>query len=111
MTDTIEIRNLSKSFRVEGRELKVLQNLDLSVPAHEITVLLGRSGCGKTTLLRLIGGLDTDYTGTISTPHSVRPAFVFQEARLMPWLTVEQNIAFGLKKKDIDPEKLQKLIG
>ena len=38
MTDTIEIRNLSKSFRVEGRELKVLQNLDLSVPAHEITV-------------------------------------------------------------------------
>ena len=110
MTDTIEIRNLSKSFRVEGRELKVLQNLDLSVPAHEITVLLGRSGCGKTTLLRLIGGLDTDYTGTISTPHSVRPAFVFQEARLMPWLTVEQNIAFGLKKKDIDPEKLQKLI-
>ena len=110
MTDTIEIRNLTKSFRVEGRELEVLKNLDLSVPAHEITVLLGRSGCGKTTLLRLIGGLDRDYTGTISTPHSGRPAFVFQEARLMPWLTVTQNIAFGLKKKDIDPEKIQKLI-
>ena len=110
MTDTIEIRNLCKSFRVEGRELEVLKDLDLSVPAHEITVLLGRSGCGKTTLLRLIGGLDRDYTGTISTPHSARPAFVFQEARLMPWLTVAENIAFGLKKKDVDPEKIQTLL-
>ena len=110
MTDTIEIKGLCKSFQVEGRELEVLKQLDLSVPANEITVLLGRSGCGKTTLLRLIGGLDTDYTGTITTPHSGTPAFVFQEARLMPWLTVSQNIAFGLKKKEIDPEKIHRLI-
>lgn len=110
MTDTIEIKGLCKSFQVEGRELEVLKQLDLSVPANEITVLLGRSGCGKTTLLRLIGGLDKDYTGTITTPHSGIPAFVFQEARLMPWLTVSQNIAFGLKKKEIDPEKIHRLI-
>ena len=110
MTDTIQIKDLCKSFYVDGRELEVLKQLDLSVPANEITVLLGRSGCGKTTLLRLIGGLDKDYTGTISTPHSSTPAFVFQEARLMPWLTVSQNIAFGLKKKSIDPEKIRQLI-
>lgn len=110
MTDTIEISGLCKSFRVDGRELEVLKNLSLSVPANEITVLLGRSGCGKTTLLRLIGGLDKDYTGTISTPHNTRPAFVFQEARLMPWLTVAQNIAFGLKKKDTKPEEIRQLI-
>lgn len=110
MSDTIEISGLCKSFHVDGRELEVLKDLNLSVPANEITVLLGRSGCGKTTLLRLIGGLDRDYTGTISTPHNTRPAFVFQEARLMPWLTVAQNIAFGLKKKDIDPTEIQRLI-
>ena len=110
MTDTIEICNLRKAFHVDGRELVVLENLSLSVPAHEITVLLGRSGCGKTTLLRLIGGLDQDYTGTITTPHNARPAFVFQEARLMPWLTVAQNIAFGLKKKNIQADKIRHLI-
>ena len=110
MTDTIELSGLCKSFRVEGRELTVLKDLDLTVPANEITVLLGRSGCGKTTLLRLIGGLDRDYTGTISRPGNARTAFVFQEARLMPWLTVAQNIAFGLKKKELDPEKIRRLI-
>lgn len=109
MTDTIEISGLCKSFRVDGRELVVLKDLSLTVPANEITVLLGRSGCGKTTLLRLIGGLDRDYTGTIQTPNS-KTAFVFQEARLMPWLTVAQNIAFGLKKKEIKPEEIQRLI-
>lgn len=110
MTDTIEIHGLCKAFRVEGRQVEVFRNLELSVPANEITVLLGRSGCGKTTLLRLIGGLDRDYTGTIRTPASSRTAFVFQEARLMPWLTVAQNIAFGLKKREVDPEKIDRLI-
>lgn len=109
MTDTIKITDLNKSFQVDGRELVVLQNLNLTVPANEITVLLGRSGCGKTTLLRLIGGLDRDYTGTIETPGS-KTAFVFQEARLMPWLTVAQNIAFGLKKKEADPAEIRRLI-
>lgn len=110
MTEQIEIRGLCKDFFVEGRKVEVLQELDLTVPAREITVLLGRSGCGKTTLLRLIGGLDKDFTGTITTPGDARTAFVFQEARLMPWLTVRQNIAFGLKKKEIDPAEINALI-
>lgn len=110
MTDTIEISGLCKSYRVEGRTVEVLKDLDLTVPAREITVLLGRSGCGKTTLLRLIGGLEKADNGTISRPPDSRTAFVFQEARLMPWLTVEKNIAFGLKKKDIRREDLSRLI-
>ena len=110
MTDTIEITGLCKTYRVEGRTVEVLRDLDLTVPAREITVLLGRSGCGKTTLLRLIGGLEKADSGTIRRPAGSRTAFVFQEARLMPWLTVEKNIAFGLKKKDIRRDELDRLI-
>ena len=110
MADTIEIRALSKSFQVEGREVVVLRELELTVPAREITVLLGRSGCGKTTLLRLVGGLERPDSGTIRIPRDARTAFVFQEARLMPWLTVEKNIAFGRKRRDIRPEKIRELI-
>ena len=110
MTDQIEIRGLCKAFSLEDRRVEVLQELELTVPAREITVLLGRSGCGKTTLLRLIGGLDKDFTGTITAPGDARTAFVFQEARLMPWLTVRQNITFGLKKKEIDPGEIDGLI-
>lgn len=110
MTDQIEIHDLCKTFSVDGKRIDVLKNFELTVPAREITVILGRSGCGKTTLLRLIGGLDKEFTGTITTPGDARTAFVFQEARLMPWLTVRQNIAFGLKKKEIDPVKIDSLI-
>lgn len=110
MTEQIEIRGLCKDFSVDGHKVEVLKDLELTVPAQEITVILGRSGCGKTTLLRLISGLDKDYTGTISTPGSARTAFVFQEARLMPWLTVHQNIAFGLSKKEIDYGEIDDLI-
>ena len=110
MTDTIEIKGLCKTFHVEGRAVEVLKNLDLLIPAHEITVLLGRSGCGKTTLLRLIGGLEQPDSGTIRRPPDSKTAFVFQEARLMPWLSVQKNIAFGLKKKDVRRSELEHLI-
>ena len=110
MTECIEIHGLCKSFAVDGRDHEVLRDLELTVPAREITVLLGRSGCGKTTLLRLVGGLDKDYTGIITVPNDAKTAFVFQEPRLMPWLTVRQNIAFGLKKKEVDPQEIDRLI-
>lgn len=108
--DTIEIRNLTKSFLVDGKTHTVLQDLNLTVPANEITVILGESGCGKTTLLRLIGRLDKEYSGVIRTPQDAKTAFVFQEARLMPWLTVTQNIAFGLNKKEVNPVEIAALI-
>lgn len=110
MTENICIQGLYKSFPGEVNTLEVLKDLHLTIPANAITVMLGRSGCGKTTLLRLIGGLDTDYTGRIQKPTQGKTAFVFQEPRLMPWLTTAQNIAFGLKKKETDPEKIRDLI-
>lgn len=110
MSEHIRIEHLSKAFTADSHPHQVLLDLNLTVPAREITVLLGRSGCGKTTLLRLIGGLDREYTGTITTPTGARTAFVFQEPRLMPWLTVRQNISFGLRKQELDPEQIDRLI-
>lgn len=110
MTDAIILKDIRKSFQVEDRQHIVLDDFSLTIPADGITVLLGRSGCGKTTLLRLIGKLDTPDAGEIVFPAQAKTAFVFQEARLMPWLTVWKNIAFGLKKKEIDEQEIKHLI-
>lgn len=72
----------------------VLHNVRLQLHDREVISLLGPSGCGKSTLLRIVAGLEKDYQGHLNrTADEV--AFVFQEPRLMPWLTVEQNIGFS----------------
>jgi sulfonate transport system ATP-binding protein len=98
----LSIRGVKKSYRLDGRELPVLQDINLEVAAGSFTSIVGASGCGKSTLLRLILGLDSDYSGEIlldgkpiSGPGLER-GIVFQEHRLFPWLTVEQNVALGL---------------
>jgi sulfonate transport system ATP-binding protein len=81
---------------------QALEQISLDVEAGEIVALVGGSGCGKTTLLRMISGLEAPSRGhvaidgePINAPHPA-VGIVFQEARLLPWLTVAQNIAFGL---------------
>ncbi|MDE3194369.1 MAG: ABC transporter ATP-binding protein [Chloroflexota bacterium] len=87
-------------------DVPVIGGVDIGVPAGEILALVGPSGCGKSTLLRLIAGLDTHYAGEISVDGSVicgpdpRVGLVFQEPRLFPWLTLAQNVAFGLHDPD-----------
>lgn len=110
MFDKIELKNIQKSFMVEDRIIEVLNGFNLSVPKKAITVVLGKSGCGKTTLLRMVGELDADYKGNIEYPAYSKMAFVFQEPRLMPWLNVWKNITFGLKSNDINPVEIQALI-
>ena len=90
--------------------LPVLRGLTLDAPAGEITVLLGKSGCGKTTVLRLTGGLEPPDGGEIRFGEARRTGFVFQEPRLMPWLTVWKNVAFGLRKEEIRPEEITEII-
>ncbi len=76
-----------------GRE--VLRGLDISIAPDEFVALLGRSGTGKSTLLRILGGLDPDYGGDVLVPQ--RRAVVFQEPRLIPWQRVLPNVALGLR--------------
>ncbi len=106
----IELRGLTKSYAIEGGALQVLRGLDLTLDAGAITVVVGKSGCGKTTLLRLIGGLERPDTGEIRFSGPRKAAYVFQEPRLMPWLNVRDNIQFGLKRREIDPEGTRRVI-
>jgi NitT/TauT family transport system ATP-binding protein len=108
----LKVRDLTQSFpRDDGSELTVLDHLTLDVQDKEFVCILGSSGCGKTTLLRLIAGLDTARAGTIFLdgeemrgPTS-KVGFVFQEYSLFPWRSVIDNIVFGLEMKGIPKEE------
>ena len=104
----VELRGVTKQFRVNGAALPVLQGIDLTVAPGEFVTLVGTSGCGKSTLLRLIAGLDTAQSGEVvcdGTPVTGpghERGIVFQEPRLFPWLTVAENIELGLLNAPID---------
>jgi sulfonate transport system ATP-binding protein len=99
-----ELRNIRHGYRLpDGTRREVLQGIDLKLEQGGFYVLLGRSGCGKSTLLRLMAGLETPNAGQFEhTGESV--GVVFQEPRLMPWLTVAQNAGFLLQSKLARPE-------
>lgn len=103
----VSVRGVGRSFSGATRaapDRVVLRNIDLEVAPGEIVVLIGPSGCGKSTLLREISGLDAPSVGTVSigaTPVSgidLNCAVAFQEPRLLPWRTIERNIALGLPR-------------
>ncbi len=106
----IELKNIEKSYHVDNKELKVLKGINIEIPEKSITVILGRSGCGKTTLLRIIGNLEKADAGEIRFDVDHKTAFVFQESRLMPWLNVWDNVKFGLKKQKCDEKDIQNII-
>jgi ABC-type nitrate/sulfonate/bicarbonate transport system ATPase subunit len=120
----LEISHVGKRFDVAGQQVQALADIDLSVEEGEFVSIVGASGCGKSTLLRLILGLDTQYEGAIRVDGRKveRPgldrSIVFQEHRLLPWLSVEGNVAAALRqsrltaavKRDLVREHLQ-LVG
>ena len=111
----LEIANVCRRFEEEDAELEVLKDINLTVYAGEFVSIIGTSGCGKTSLLRLIAGLDSPHEGdlllngeSITGPDPGR-GYVFQQGSLFPWLTVEQNIASGLKARHIYREKKSRI--
>ncbi|AGS38949.1 MULTISPECIES: ABC transporter ATP-binding protein [Cycloclasticus] len=91
LTVDIKKKNFPKSGLKET--FTVIENLSFDITNNEFVCLVGPSGCGKTTLLNIIAGLDSDYDGTINNQSSkLRPSYVFQTPRLLPWRTVLENI-------------------
>jgi len=112
--EIIQVRKVSKQYVVKNEALPVLDGVSLTVRQGEFLSIVGASGCGKSTLLRLLIGLELDYQGEILvknepvTGTSLDRGLVFQEHRLFPWLTVEQNVAVALENSALSPaEKRQ----
>jgi NitT/TauT family transport system ATP-binding protein len=110
----IQIAGVTKQF---GSARAVLQSIDLAVAKQEFVGLIGPSGCGKSTLLKLIAGLTPPTSGSIRvdgmTPQDAREtiSFVFQDATLLPWRTVTQNIGLGLELEHAPAARREKEIG
>lgn len=104
----ISIENLTKVFYKRNNSVTAVKDVSLQINEGEFVCLIGPSGCGKTTLLRILAGLELPSSGTftISSESDVRPlqSMVFQEKGVIPWLTVEENVAFGLKMRHLPKE-------
>lgn len=100
----LEYENVSKQFlTTRGKSVVALKDFNLTVEAGEFVCLLGKSGCGKTTVLRMTAGLDSSTSGSITlngkgiTDPDPKVGIVFQEDRLFPWRTIQRNVEFGLE--------------
>ncbi|CAN7614637.1 ABC transporter ATP-binding protein [Phenylobacterium sp. LjRoot219] len=112
----LSLSGVSKTHRLADGDLEVLRAVNLSVAPGEFVAVVGASGCGKSTLLRLIAGLDNDYAGEIRLDDarilspSLDRGIVFQDHRLFPWMTVEQNVAVALVKRRLNRGAKRKLV-
>jgi NitT/TauT family transport system ATP-binding protein len=109
----VRLRGVKKTFTLQGRPIDALSDIDLELVAGEFLCIVGPSGCGKTTLLRILAGLESRTGGTIEVARDVRAtsndagadrprplnSMVFQEQSIFPWMSVRDNVAFGLKAR------------
>ncbi|PDT04311.1 sulfonate ABC transporter ATP-binding protein [Rhizobium chutanense] len=107
----VTIRRLSKSYRLNGKPLQVLKDINLHIRSGESLAIVGASGSGKTTLLRVLAGLEDSDSGDVLVDGkairgvSAERAVIFQEPRLLPWLDVLDNVAFGLETRGLSREQ------
>lgn len=118
---SLSLHGVEKTYRLRGRRIAALTGIDFTIDGGEIVAIVGASGCGKSTLLRLIAGLERGERGSIRVagreirgPSSDR-GMVFQEHRLFPWMTVEENVAFGVaalpeeERRDVVAEHIERV--
>lgn len=111
----LNIEHICRNYRDGGKETQALQSVDFSVKKGEFVSIIGASGCGKTTLLRLIAGLDVPQQGRILlngeeiTKPSPKIGYIFQQGNLFQWQTVRQNIGFGLRAQHRYKENKEKI--
>ena len=103
----IQIDHVTFSYGEETEHTGGVRDIELQIKRGEFAVLCGESGCGKTTLLRILAGLESLDGGEILFEKQEKLGVVFQEPRLMPWLTLEQNILFGADKKKYSKNQLK----
>jgi NitT/TauT family transport system ATP-binding protein len=104
----LEVEITGKTYRsAAGGPHEVLAPLKFALQSGEVGVLIGPSGCGKSTMLRIILGLDREFEGHVARPPEARIGMVFQEPRLLPWRSVEQNVR--LAAPEITDAKLSEL--
>lgn len=115
----LTIENVNRLYDDGDHQVEALKDINLELKRGEFVSIIGASGCGKTTLLRLIAGLDKTAIGTISfngeevKEPNYKRGYIFQQHNLFPWLTVEQNVAAGLKARHVfrkNKDKIQKYI-
>jgi sulfonate transport system ATP-binding protein len=113
---SLEIRNLAKAFNLNGQAHAVFSGLDLDIEPGEFVVIVGESGSGKTTLLRIIAGLETADAGSVAVSGRYvsgvgdERGMVFQEPRLLPWLTVAKNVSIGLELRGLPREVIERTV-
>ncbi len=112
--EDLSIEHLYKEFQVNNTGVSVLNDINLSIKNGEFISIVGHSGCGKSTLLRIVAGLESCSSGTVTlggraiSKPGIDRGMIFQDHRLMPWMTVKDNIAFGLY--NLSDQEKQKLI-
>jgi sulfonate transport system ATP-binding protein len=112
----LKVHIKEKEFPYNGNSLHVLNNISFEVGHNEFVSIIGPSGCGKTTLLKIILGLETEYNGEVwmNGKRIIEPGLdrgmVFQDHRLLPWFSVEENIGFALPDKRKNDERITSVV-
>src|SRR5579884_3682246 len=103
MSVAVSVQQFSRHFESSSGPIQAVEEASFTIAPGEFVALVGPSGCGKSTMLRAIAGLDTEYTGEIRADDrliqgpDLSRGIIFQEPRLFPWLTLAQNVGFGLR--------------